>query len=383
MSLSILHFADLHLDASFSKSLLPPQVANECREQLRKTLSNLVDLAKDRHADVVTIAGDLFDRDRLNTDTAAFIVQQLGRLHPIPVFIAPGNRDPADAKSIYQRGRWPENVNIALSHNLTEWPLSADFSLWAAAHLTRHDRINFLEKFQAPLRSAGESRGTAILLLHGKLSSEPAPTDRDSGTQLFLGDVRNAGFALALLGHWHTPEQRRESGVIAVYPGSPEPLSFEERDAHGAMWLELEAGQEPKIEFLPTAKLRFEEIDFAIDQFASREQLVAAVPALAAERKLDQAFVRLRLTGNCAASLRLNSRDLANQMQARFRYLQVENATSPDVDLQALAAEQIVRGAMIRALNEASAHEPQQRELYDEAQYYGLQAFAQGDIILR
>ena len=384
MSFSILHFADLHLDGAFTGSRLPAILARRCREQLRKILRRIVDLARERNANAVTVAGDLFERARLSPDTAAFLVSEFERLAPIPVFVAPGNHDAADAGSLYQRGRWPENVNIFVSNRLTERPLTKEISLWSAGHLSPSERQNFLLHFQLPQTTPSRYH---ILLLHATLLSAPIPTN-NSHAPLTLEDIRQAGFTLALLGHYHTAQMARTGGTVAVYPGSAEPLGFDEPGQHGVIWIQLEPGQPPQIENIPLAELRFETVEVAVDDCAHRDQLFDKIMALQKTQDFSKAFVRLRLVGQASPSLFLDLPVMTHRIQEHFAFVHLENLTRPSADLQGLAQEPTVRGAFVREVlsaleAETNGAESARKRHYMEALIYGLQAFNQEEIALR
>ncbi|MFQ9054162.1 MAG: metallophosphoesterase [Oscillospiraceae bacterium] len=59
------------------------------------------------------LAGDLFDSDRLYSQTAQMLAQALARFQGA-VVIAPGNHDWLSAASPYRQPIWPENVHIFL-----------------------------------------------------------------------------------------------------------------------------------------------------------------------------------------------------------------------------------------------------------------------------
>lgn len=383
MPFSILHFADLHLDGAFTGSRLPATLARNCREQLRKTLRRIVDLAQARGANAVTVAGDLFERERLSPDTAAFLISEFERLAPIPVFIAPGNHDAADAGSLYQRGRWPENVNIFASNRLTERPLTKEISLWSAAHRSPSERHNFLNNFHLP---SGNSPRLPILLLHATLVTAPPTASNNTHAPVALDDIHQAGFPLALLGHYHTAQTARAGNTVVVYPGSPEPLGFDEPGQHGVLWLQIEPGQPPKIETVPLAELRFETVEVSVDDCSHRDQVFDKIMALQKARDFNSAFVRLRLAGSAPPSLFLDLPVLTQRLQNHFAFVQLENLTQPSADLQQLAQEPTVRGAFVRevlAAREAGADGPASQQRYMDALMYGLQAFNQEDIALR
>lgn len=382
MPFSILHFSDLHLDAAFAASRLPAKVARRCREQLRQTLRRILEIAQYRKADAVTIAGDLFEREHLTPDTATFLAHEFAALAPTPIFIAPGNHDAADAASIYQRGHWPENVNIAIKPTLTEWRLAKDYSLWMAAHTGPSERQNFLKDFHPPENAAREAKPFPILLLHASAVINHFADSR-AHAPLTLEEIRQAGFSLALLGHYHTSRILRHENTVAVYPGSPEPLGFHENAKHGAAWIELQTDAEPKIEMLPLAALYFDTLEIDVTDCAQREQVVDKILTTARTQEMSSHFVRMKLVGQAAATLQLDLEVLAERVENSFDYVSIENHTRPGFDLQKLAEEPTVRGEFVRNLLAAIAREENKSELYYEALQYGLQAFEQEEITLR
>ncbi|MGH7490940.1 MAG: metallophosphoesterase family protein [bacterium] len=381
MPFSILHFSDLHLDANFASSYLPARVARRCREQLRQTFRRILELAASRKADAVTIAGDLFERERLSHDTAAFLCAEFEKLAPVPVFIAPGNHDAADAVSLYQRGRWPENVNIAIKPTMAEWRLSKEFSLWSAAHMSPSDRQNFLESFRVP-EPAGASRPFPILLLHASVLAAHTAEVR-AHTPLTLEDIRAAGFTLALLGHYHTSRILRSDKLIAVYPGSPEPLGFQNEGGHDVAWIQLVPGQLPNVELLPLAALNFEAVTVPVDDCQHRDQLIDKMLHIAAEKKLMHGLVRMQLSGQAQATLDLDLEAIAGRLQKNFAYLRLEDQTRPAWDLDRLGQEPTARGEFVRDMIRLIEREPAQKSFYTEAMHYGLQAFEQDEIKLQ
>ena len=85
--------ADVHLDAQFGQ--FPADVARRRRQAIRDTLSAAVARAISDGAEALLVAGDLYEHDRISVspDTRNFLRDQFAELHPVPVFIAPGNHD--------------------------------------------------------------------------------------------------------------------------------------------------------------------------------------------------------------------------------------------------------------------------------------------------
>ena len=132
--MKLIHTADIHLDASFAASGLPLGFGNRRRQALRRVFERILTRAQAWPADAVLIAGDLYDHRRISRDTIAFLREQFERIRPIPILIAPGNRDPFTPASPYASEAWPANVFIFgeprwTAHELHHVPLTVH-GLW-------------------------------------------------------------------------------------------------------------------------------------------------------------------------------------------------------------------------------------------------------------
>ncbi len=94
----VLHTSDLHLE--------------KLGDRACHSLEALVNLAIKTKVDLVIIAGDLFDHNRVNESLINFVVEQLQRL-PMYVAILPGNHDCLNSDSVYHRVEvWQDANNI-------------------------------------------------------------------------------------------------------------------------------------------------------------------------------------------------------------------------------------------------------------------------------
>ena len=98
--LKILHAADLHLDSPFEG--LGAGKAAQRREEQRRLLYRIAQLAQTERVDLVLLAGDLLDSDSTYAETAGALAEALGGIS-VPVFISPGNHDFYSPRSPYAR----------------------------------------------------------------------------------------------------------------------------------------------------------------------------------------------------------------------------------------------------------------------------------------
>ena len=97
--LRVLHTADVHLESDGYGDACQ-QAAH--RERERRMFRKIVDRALSDEVDLVLIAGDLFDHNRVGDEAVEFVRAELARLSQ-PVVILPGNHDVLRANAIYDR----------------------------------------------------------------------------------------------------------------------------------------------------------------------------------------------------------------------------------------------------------------------------------------
>ena len=186
----IIHAADFHLDSAFSG--LPPEKARQRRRESREILDRLTALARERQADLVLLAGDLFDGERVYPETLERLREALAAL-ACPVFIAPGNHDPFTPRSPYARQTWPENVHIFRGGALEAVELPELGCVVHGAAFTAPERTDqVLAGFTAPADGL-----VHILCLHGEVNapaSQYGPITREqiAEKRRAMGDTRQA-----------------------------------------------------------------------------------------------------------------------------------------------------------------------------------------------
>jgi len=385
MPLSILHLSDLHLDASFAASRLPPEVGRRCREQQRHALQTLLHLAASRRADAVTIAGDLFDNESVQHATLRFLAEQFAGINPIPIFITPGLHDHAGHDSAYKLQQWAANVHVFLDQALADRPLSSEYELWGAARLHSEDGRDVLAEV-----GILTTEKIPILLLH---SAPSAPTKKSENKlagerpdELSATAIARCGFVAALLGGSHRRDLVADENCVIVSPGSTLPLGFDGAEEHGAAWVTFSPGQHTVIEWVPVKQLDFKTIDVPLDNEQRIETLVAAITQALKYQSLRDSVVRVRLSGRSPLVLNIDAKALAHQIQHHCAYLQIDVETSQAAQAAAmnpLAQEPTVRGALVREMLASRAHEKALDDLHREGLIYGIQSFEQENIVLR
>jgi DNA repair exonuclease SbcCD nuclease subunit len=333
--LTIVHAADVHLETVFTGV----HGGSRRRAALANAFTRIIDLALERAADVLTIGGDLYEAGRAGPQTARLINDELRRFGR-PVYIAPGNHDPYTAHSLYARDDKPANVRVFADPVWAAFPLAADVTLYGFGHTPAEPGRPFANaRFERP--------GVRIALVHGS-DEERCPPGKRATAPFTSAEIRAAGATVALCGHYHGGYVHADAhGPVLAYPGSPEPIRFGERDAHGALVVTVDADR-IAIEPVQLARTRLLEVAVRLDGAGSESAVVEALDAALADcGPFD--YVRARLVGAVAPGTRIDVGELGEHCGAKIAALEIVNATIA-ADYAALAAEPTVRGLAVRDL---------------------------------
>ncbi len=335
--LTILHCADLHLEASFSTHL-PAAVGNQRRAGLRTLLDRILRLAREHAADAVTIGGDLYEAAYAGADTAFFLQQAFAGIAPIRVYIAPGEADPYTQESLYAVTRWPGNVTVFAPGPLTPAKLAPDVTLWGAGYApaTLSEGVDGL----VPAES-----GVNLLLLHAAAPGRPAgDLPQVSGTVL-----EAACIDLALLGHEHEALAQLEGQARFVYPGSPEPLAPSEAAGEHQVLLVTVDGEACTVHPLAVGQWRYANQRVDLSGCASPEDVTALVAASlrSGPGPIDERTI-LRLT--CCSNRRLDLDREAIRQRVGAAYTHLCAQFPQTLDIEQIVAEPMVRGYLARRL---------------------------------
>lgn len=200
----ILHTSDLHLASLGDEG---------CR-----SLEALVNLAIKSKVDLVIVAGDLFDHNRVDDSLVSFVVEQFQRL-PVYVAILPGNHDCLAPGSVFERAElWEDCTNVRifkeLSGEVFDLP-GVGVSLWGKP-LTYHDGFDARPLAGAPWPQG--NRQWHIAVVHGYyVGNEPPLFPSYHITQ---EEIVASGWDYIALGHVITFKCVCNEPV-AYYCGSP------------------------------------------------------------------------------------------------------------------------------------------------------------------
>ncbi|MBE6664643.1 MAG: DNA repair exonuclease [Ruminococcaceae bacterium] len=370
----IIHTADVHLDAPFS--LLDVQKAQMRKNELRETFASIVLLAKTEKADIVLIAGDLFDSGFVTKETMSLLVSLFSSVPECRFVIAPGNHDYIWGRSPYRKEGFPKNVYIFDKEQLSCFSFpEIGVDVYGYAFTSEGYAGNPLAE-----KIMFDRSKINILLAHADVGG------RSKYCPLSVSDISKSGFDYIALGHIHQGGKINTAGsTYYAYSGCPEGRSFDECGTKGVIVAEFSKNA-GRLNALFTnkrmGKRRFEKMNVDITGVASQEALVVRVKeAIEKEGYGLDVLLRVCLVGRISPEITLRPEKLTAYAFGVF-YLEVEDASVPLLDYEELKNDISIRGAFFRELLPMLESEnEEERRTAADALRYGLAALDGDDVV--
>jgi DNA repair protein SbcD/Mre11 len=375
-----IHTSDIHLDTSFSASGFPPSIGHRKREAIRSTLRKILDDAIDLRVDLVLIAGDLFEHDRVTPDTVEFLKQQFSRVGHARIFIAPGNHDPFIQGSPYREESWPANVHIFREEKFQSIELPGLGVRITGFAFNRTQVPDPLFRDLAPLPEGLFN----LVLAHGSNAGN-VPQGKIRHAPFAASDLAGKNVGYCALGHYHLQQRIDCDGDPAAiwYSGIPEGRSWGEEGKCSYLIGSIENGG-LTVESRACSQYPLHTITVSCDEFFTREQLLDAIRQVAAPVLSPETILRIRLEGSPDPGFDPSPGELSERLAGSALYIQWEDDTQPALDFESLGRESTLCGRFVQTMNERIvAADPGDAHDLKLARLYGTQALLGREVRLR
>lgn len=375
-----IHLSDVHLDTSFSGSGFPSRLGDRKREAIRGTFRRIMEDARSGGADLVLIAGDLFELERVTPDTFEFLRQQFQSLGGIRVFIAPGNHDPCTHGSPYFEESWPSNVYIFDSEEFRSVELPELGVRVTGFGYTRGQMEERL--FQRLPRLSNEF--VNIVLAHGSDISR-VPAGKSKHGPFSIDEIAGKNVQYCALGHYH--QQHRLANTLddaqVWYSGIPEGRGWDEEGACGYLSGEIENGS-VRVESRFCSQYDLNTLTVNCDAFSTREQILDAILEQRGILFHSKTILRIQLVGALDPRVDLSLTELEERLSGEVLHIRWDDQTHPALDFDSISLEKTLRGRFVRLLNERIAQAAEsERSVLERARLYGVQALSGREVRLR
>ncbi len=346
--MKFIHSGDFHIASSFEYSSFSKDLALERRNDIWRSIENLIEKAKKENIDCLFLSGDLYNEEYITLSELKRLLDLFNQIDQIKVFIIFGNHDPYRINSKWKLLNIPNNVYLFKNDYLEKY----EFNNYVIYGISFIDDILNKDNIFEGLKLNKNKKN--ILLLHTDIVN---PNFRYQPVELNI--LKNLEFDYIALGHIHKPTKIADN---IMYPGSIEPLSFNEQCVHGALFGEFnEYGL--NIEFLDLSKSIFIEKDYNIKgEFNFYELKDHIINNWTNPSKKN--FLRINLLGYLPEEFDLDIDILQEELKHLVTHLEVINRLENNYDLEKIMEinKNNIVGVFIKNMMEKDMENPVNQE---------------------
>jgi DNA repair exonuclease SbcCD nuclease subunit len=345
--IKFIHTADLHLDTPFKGlSNWNSDLADKLKNATFKSFKKIIDVCIRRKTNFLIISGDVFDSENKSLAAQLKFISELKRLSDkgIPTYFICGNHDPLS--SWLDTLQLPKNVFRFNSSKVENYTYKKDnisvADIYGISYQNKVVKKNLALKYKLSSNPAPIS----IAILHGTVG---VAGPHENYAPFKVEDVANKNYDYWALGHIHKRQIIHELSPTIVYPGNPQGRDFGETGAKGCYLVEINAGNSPQTEFIPTQLIRFEEVEVDLSDENNIDRLSdkieEAKDKIAVFDENASYILRITLKGRTPLHSQLNKPgeieqllDLFNEGQLNqtgFTWIdQIELKTQPEINIE-------------------------------------------------
>jgi len=325
MSLSFVHTADWHLGHTYWRI---GRNATQSAQWRFDAVRRIWELAADKRADFIVVAGDVFDTDTPSESVRRQTLELLADA-PSPVYLISGNHDPAAEGSVWFHPDFADQLaKLSGVHPaLRSVPVEAegDCLLFPCPVTKKHTRADATQWI--PIGARGER--FRIGLAHGGWRGYFGGEEQTLNC-ISSDCAHRAGLDYLALGDYHgfTPADHAAARARSFYAGTPELTARDSMRAGHALLVTLdEPGDVPTV--VPHKVGKVELHDLGVRHITNGDDLDALCAGISLENP-DETILRVRLEGQVSPPVLKAATAWATQMR--------DSWLGADIDLGKLRA---------------------------------------------
>lgn len=362
-SVRILHTADWHLG---KENTYLGAFSGERKYEVLAAAKRAIALCEEENVDIMLVAGDIFDNNRIEDKMVDEIIEAFGQLTRTKVVIALGNHDPLTADSPFKNRRLSANTFV-----LPENDYVLDFdsigcrvygSSFGSVYKTGSERFFITPPADDKIN---------LMVLHGETRADLSSPYR-SITKTF---IEESNMDYIALGHNHKRSEIVKLGSTRfAYCGCIEGQGYDE-DGEKGVYLGDVSKMSADLKFVPIAKRTHHHIDVDISGEEQVAEIIKKAINKASACPRNDLF-RITLKGNIEPQANLNLDDISARLSPEVYNLRLKDRTGIKVDLELLAKENSLKGKFAKEmLKRISEADESQKQIYLNALRIGLKSF--------
>lgn len=357
-----LHTADLHLGRHPKSRGYPLNVQYEIDSIPADGIDWITRLATDENAKAILFAGDIFNGND-DQDESADLIENNMRAYPKIQFIfAPGNHDPYRPGSPWTRIDWPKNA-LVFSRPDFHFSIITGTNLRIFGHAWPDPNKDY-SPFDNPRTHRFPPPYKNILLAHAtELGSQPSHWKRYAPFTVESLDRSNLDYVA--LGHLHDCIAVAPDDPCPVYySGTPWPLSTSDTGHHGVLSVTF---QKPRtlVRYHRNPSIQFRNEVLALHRTDTWTTTLYRLQAYAQPPEV-KTILTLQIFGQISDNLHDQLPRLVDKAKTHFLHLDTQIDTLPDRQLNSKTATSGTFLAFLKAIDQLISQErpgPQRESL--------------------
>jgi DNA repair exonuclease SbcCD nuclease subunit len=350
-----LHTADLHLGKPFGN--FDEDTRGALKAARLNALRKIGEVATDRGAEFVLIAGDTFDAEAPPSRLVKRAIDTMAAFSNVVWVWMPGNHDSLAAADLWERiaRDKPNNVILATSAEVLE--VGTKGAVLPAPPAVRSPGYDLTEW----MTSADTGNRIRIGLAHGGVTDFGS---EEGGLSTIPPDrAEKSSLDYLALGDWHG---QMRIGARTWYAGTPEADGFKAEGTAGALLVEIEAsGETPVVEQIPIGQYSWRRIE---TQFFPGNDPVSVFEEALPKTDRENTLLRFSGIGRLGLSERTDLQAACDKVRDDFHFFSADlkkvaiEQNIDDLNLIAeggalrVAAESILAETTLEGRTEEDAH---------------------------
>ncbi len=323
--MKFIHAADIHLGSKI-EAKLPPEKTEERKAEVRLAFKNMVEKGRAAGANVIVLAGDVFDSDRPLKKDKDFFYSVVRNNPDIDFLYLRGNHDNQES--------YDEELD-----NLKTF--SPEWTSYAYGDVVFSGIETVAENYSSMYSTINlNPEKTNIVILHGQKSESVGDG------KINILKLKNKNIDYLALGHIHSASSGKidERGFYA-YPGCLEGRGFDETGVKGFILAEAENGK-VSAKFIENSIRKTDE--FIVDVSGARDSYEAFKIAKNSIKADKKDLIRLVLKGEISFDNDGLKDETENLFSGEYYFVSVKDNTLRKFDLEKIAGDLSLRGEFIR-----------------------------------
>ena len=324
--LRLLHSADWQIGKPYARVSDPDKRAR-LRQVRLEAIDRIGNHVKQQAAQVVVVAGDLFDSPTPSSSDVSAVCAAIGAI-PCPVLVIPGNHDHGAPGTVWhspfflgEQQRRAPNLQLLLERSVLELDEVVVLPCPLLRRTDSSDPCDWLNQIDWSQLNQNKPR---LVLAHGSVQGfGAADLDADDdnpasgNNRLRLEERWLQEVDYVALGDWHG--MKRVSSKV-WYSGTPEPDRFPRHNDYQSgvvLQVDLRRGAAPQAQPLATGCLGWHPLAFALEHDADLERLERQLTTLL-EGRIGQDLLLLEISGSLSLAGQQAYQELLERLEAQL-----------------------------------------------------------------